>query len=258
MKIADTIRRFCALAVFFLGIAGFGQAEALFEKASEAYNQGGYDEALDYYQQILDSGAHSAAVYFNMGNAHYKKNEIAPSIYYYEKALLLEPNDPEIKNNLVFARNMTLDDITPLPQPDLERFYRNILTLFSMDGWAYMGVAFGLLFVLAYLFFLGGNTPNKKRIALISSLIALGFSVGSTLFSFLRHQANLRDNPAVIFAREISVRSEPNERGEAVFLLHEGTKVQVVDSLDDWQKIELADGQVGWVSENSLRLLKDF
>ena len=258
MSMAPIIRKFGCLVIFLLGMAAFGQGETLFEKASEAYNQGAYDEALDYYQQILDSGAHSAAVYFNMGNAHYKKNEIAPSIYYYEKALLLEPNDPEIKNNLIFARNMTLDAITPLPQPDLERFYRKVLSLFSMDGWAYMGVALGLLFVLAYLFFLGSNTPNKKRIALISSLVALAFSVGSTLFSFLRHQEYLRDNPAVIFAREISVRSEPNERGEAIFLLHEGTKVQVVDTLDDWQKIELADGQVGWVLENSLRLLKDF
>ncbi len=193
MKIDATIKRFGFLLVFLLGTAAFGQAEALFEKASEAYNQGAYDEALDYYQQILDSGTHSAAVYLNIGNAHYKKNEIAPSIYYYEKALLLDPNDPEIRNNLVFAQNMTLDAITPLPQPDLERLYRNVLTLFSLDGWAYMGIAFGLLFVLAYLFFLGSNTPNRKRIALISSLVALAFSVVSTTFSFLRHQAYLRE-----------------------------------------------------------------
>lgn len=255
---ATVLRKFSIVFLFVHALGLHGQAEGLFDKASEAYNQGAYDEALTHYQQILDSGSHSAALYFNMGNAHYKKNEIAPSIYYYEKALLLSPNDPEIQNNLVFARNMTLDDITPLPQPDLERFYRRLLSLLSIDGWAYAGIGFGLLFVLAYLFFLGSNTPNKKRIALISSLIAMAFAVVSTILSLLRYQAYQKDNPAVIFAREVPVRSEPNERGEAIFLLHEGTKVQVEDSLDTWQKIELADGQVGWIPAEALRLLKDF
>ena len=258
MMMAGTLRKFSILVLFVHVLGLYGQPESLFDKASEAYNQGAYDEALSYYQQILDSGSHSAALYFNMGNAHYKKNEIAPSIYYYEKALLLSPNDPEIQNNLVFARNMTLDDITPLPQPDLERFYRQLLSLFSIDGWAYTGIGFGLLFVLAYLFFLGSNTPNRKRIALIGSLVAMAFAILSTVLSLLRYQAYQKDNPAVIFAREIPVRSEPNERAEAIFLLHEGTKVQVQDSMDAWQKIELADGQVGWIPENALRLLKDF
>ncbi|MEJ2162986.1 MAG: SH3 domain-containing protein, partial [Robiginitalea sp.] len=138
---------------------------------------------------------------------------------------------------------MTLDAIAPLPQSDLEKLYRNFLYAFSMDGWAVIGIIFGLLFVLAYLFFLGSRAPNKKRIALISSLVALVLAVSSTLFSFLSYQAYQKDQPAIIYAREIPVRSEPNERSEAIFLLHEGTKVQVRDSLNNWQKIKLADGQ---------------
>ena len=106
------------------GLQAAAQENPLFSKATEAYNKGRYDEAISYYEQILESGSHSAAVYFNLGNSYYKKNEIAPSIYYYEKALLLEPGDPETLNNLRFAQNMTLDAITPLPQTDLQRFYK--------------------------------------------------------------------------------------------------------------------------------------
>ena len=241
-----------------LGPLALGQEDALFDKATEAYNKGDYDVALGHYEEILEAGQHSAALYFNMGNAYYKKNEIAPSIYYYEKALLLDPNDQEIKNNLVFARNMTLDAITPLPQTDLQRLYRSVAHSLSIDGWAYLGILFLILFVGGYLFFLGSQTPNRKRIALIGSLAALMLAVGSTALSFLRYRAYLADQPAVIFAREVPVRSEPNDRSSAVFLLHEGTRVQVRDSLDQWMKIELADGQVGWLPASSLRLLKDF
>jgi tetratricopeptide (TPR) repeat protein len=241
-----------------LGGPLIGQSETLFEKATDAYNEGNYEDAIGFYEDILEQGEHSAALYFNLGNAHYKKNEIAPSIYYYEKALLLDPDDPEVKNNLVFARNMTLDAITPIPETDLERYYNKLVLALSIDGWAYLGIFFVMLFVGAYLFFLSSQTPNKKRIALFSSLVALMLAVGSTTISYLRYRAYQEDQPAIIYTREIQVRPEPNERSSPAFLLHEGTKVQVIDSLGEWAKIELADGQVGWIPEKSLRMLKDF
>ena len=241
-----------------IGVQAGAQENPLFNKATEAYNKGRYDEAISYYEQILESGRHSAAVYFNLGNSYYKKNEIAPSIYYYEKALLLEPGDPETRNNLRFAQNMTLDAITPLPQTDLQRFYKRLVFALSLDGWAYAGIFFVLLFVGAYLFFLGSDTPNRKRIGLISSLTSLMLAVVCTTLSYLQYRAYRKDQPAIIFARELPVRPEPNERSTSAFLLHEGTKVQVLDSLNEWRKIQLADGQNGWITAESIRLLKDF
>jgi tetratricopeptide (TPR) repeat protein len=242
----------------FSGTGAFAQESVLFNKATEAYNQGRYDDAISNYEEILESGKHSAALYFNLGNSHYKKNEIAPSIYYYEKALLLEPGDPEIKNNLRFARNMTLDAITPLPQTDLQRFYQRLVFALSLDGWAYVGIFFVLLFVGTYLFFLASDTPNRKRIGLIASLVSLMLAIVCTSLSYLQYRAYRKDQPAIVFAREIPVRAEPNERSSSAFLLHEGTRVQVLDSLDQWRKIQLADGQNGWITAESIRLLKDF
>ncbi|MEJ2584649.1 MAG: tetratricopeptide repeat protein [Robiginitalea sp.] len=249
---------FALSLTLFFGMSAMAQEDSLFNQATEAYNQGRYDEAISNYQKILESGKHSAAVYFNLGNSYYKKNEIAPSIYYYEKALLLKPEDPEIQNNLRFARNMTLDAISPLPQTDLQRYYERLVFALSMDGWAYAGIFFVLFFVGTYLFFLGSNTPNRKRIGLITSLGSLILAVVCTALSYLQYRAYQKDQPAIIFASEIPVRSEPNERSTSAFLLHEGTRVQVLDSLDRWRKIELADGQNGWLPAESMRLLKDF
>lgn len=246
------------IALLLLGSPCMGQNQALFDKATASYNQGNYEEASSLYEQILEGGAHSAALYFNLGNAYYKQNEIAPSIYYYEKALLLEPGDPEILNNLAYAQNMTLDDISPIPEPDLERLYKKLLFSFSMNTWAFIGIFFMFLFVGMYLYFLGSGRPNRKRLGLISSGIALVLALFCTGFSYLRYRAYQETQPAIIFNREITVRSEPNKESSPVFLLHEGTKVQVMDSLDAWLKIELADGQSGWAEGDALRLLKDF
>ena len=234
------------------------QADALFAKAAEAYNAGDFQQAVSLYEEILSGNQHSAALYFNLGNAHYKMGEIAPSIYYYEKALLLDPNDAEIQNNLSFARNMTLDAIQPLPQTDLKRLYDNLVFYFRQDLWAYLGVAFMLLFVAGSVLFLALRRPNQKRVALIGGIVALLFSLGSTSMAYLQHLAYQSDQPAIVFEEEVAARSEPNPRSKEAFLLHEGTKVQLLDTLDNWQKVRLADGQTGWMPLKSLRRLKDF
>ncbi len=234
------------------------QANGLFAKATEAYNAGDFQQAVSLYEEILSGNKHSAALYFNLGNAHYKLGEIAPSIYYYEKALLLDPNDAEIQNNLSFARNMTLDAIQPLPQTDLKRLYDKLVFYFRQDIWAYLGVAFMLLFVAGYVLFLALRRPNQKRVALIGGVVALLFSLGSTTMAYLQYLAYQSDQPAIVFDEEVAARSEPNQRSKEAFLLHEGTKVQLLDTLDNWQKVGLADGQTGWMPLKSLRRLKDF
>jgi len=128
----------CILIVFSWTMNA--QEEALFDNATADYNEGKYEAAAKKYEEILQNGKHSAALYFNLGNANYKLNRIAPSIYYYEKALLLDPNDPEIKNNLAFARNMTLDDVEALPQAGLTRFLGRLTGLMTFDQWAYYAI----------------------------------------------------------------------------------------------------------------------
>ena len=234
------------------------QGDALFKKATNAYNQGEYEKAIESYLQILEDGRHSAALYYNLGNCHYKLNQIAPSIYYYEKALLLQPNDPEIKNNLSYAKNMTLDAIEALPETGLSKIYNNLIGLLTFDQWAYLAVALILLFVIAYIAFYYFRYSSNKRIAFITSMVSLILAVVSISFAFLQHQNFESDQPAIVFAEESVVKSEPNVRSTQAFVLHEGAKVNVLDKLNEYHKIELVDGKTGWILAEDLRLLKDF
>lgn len=248
----------------FLGIGLFtvllcsGQNETLFDQATTAYNAGEFEKAIELYDQILDSGQHSAAVYYNLGNAYYKQNEIAESIYYYEKALLLSPNDDEIQTNLSYAQNMTLDAIGTVPKTGLSKLYRNVTGKLTFDQWAYLAVVSMIVFVLLYIAFYYFNYSSRKRWAFIGSIIALFICILSVLFAYVQRRDFNAQRPAIIFAEEIAIKSEPNASSAEAFVLHEGTKVNVTESLNDWDKIILSDGKTGWIPNDKLRLIKDF
>ncbi len=252
------MKKLLYIIVLLTAFIGNAQNEALFDKGTDAYNNGDFLKAIEYYNGILDNGQHSAALYFNLGNAYYKLNQIAPSIYNYEKALLLSPNDPEIKNNLSYARNMTLDAIEVIPETGLARIYNTITGVLSFDQWSYVGIVFMILFVLLYIAFYYFKYAMRKRIAFVASIASLMISVMAVVFAFVQYNDFMTDQPAIVFDSEVQIKMEPNKRSEPLFVLHEGTKVNVLDELNDWKKIKIADGKAGWVTSESIRLLKDF
>lgn len=242
----------------FMCQGAWAQGEKLFSEAASAYNDGRYEEAAELYREIIENGQHSAAVYYNLGNTYYKMNRIAPSIYYYEKALLLDPDDQEIKNNLAFAQNMTLDAIEELPETDINRAYKLVTGLLTYDQWAYLSVIFMILFVLGMSLYMVFRFPREKRISFTAGLVALGLMVISVSLAYVQYREYITEQPAIIFAEETRVRTEPNMRSEQAFLLHEGTKVNILEGLDSWKRIELQNGQSGWLLAEDLRELKDF
>jgi tetratricopeptide (TPR) repeat protein len=232
--------------------------DKLFDKATTAYNNALYQEAISIYNQILEKDLHSAALYYNLGNAHYKMGEIAPSIYFYEKALLLQPGDKEILNNLSFAQNMTLDAIQPLPQTFLHKIYQTWVYFLPMDSWSYLGIGLMILFIVGFILFKVSYHPNTKRLTLIGSLVCLFLSISASGFAYLQFHDYRSDKPAIVFEVEVVVRAEPNVVAPESFRLHEGTKVQLIDSFGEWQKLKLADGQTGWIPQSTVKVLKDF
>lgn len=248
------IQVLCLCIVFFCN----AQNEKFFDQATTAYNAGEYEKAIGFYTDILENGEHSAAVYYNLGNAYYKLNEIAYSIYYYEKALLLAPNDDEIKTNLSYAQNMTLDAIDTVPETGISKLYKNITGKFTFDQWAYIAIAGMFVFVLLYIAFYYFNYSSRKRWAFIGSLLALIVCIIALFFAFIQRSDFNAKQPAIIFAAESTIRAEPNEASQQVFVLHAGTKVNVVDSLNVWNKIRLTDGKTGWIPKDQLKPLKDF
>lgn len=248
---------FIWMSLFYLS-TGFAQNETLFSQATEYYNNGQYSKAIENYNVILENGEHSASLYFNMGNCYYKLNNIGPSIYYYEKALLLAPNDSEILNNLAYAQNMRLDAIEEMPKTEISKIYNGVVGLFTYNGWAYLAVVLVMLFVTLYLTYFFLRSANKKRISFIASIFSIALAVLCVLMAYLQQQQEIKDDPAIVFSKEVKVSSEPNKNSEAVFTLHEGTKVNVLEELDGWEKIWIADGQTGWLLSDNIKKIKDF
>jgi tetratricopeptide (TPR) repeat protein len=252
------MKRLASFILLWIGFWSNAQNEAIFEQATVAYNEGDYEKAITNYLEILDNGEHSAALYFNLGNSYYKINQIAPSIYYYEKALLLKPNDPEIKNNLAYAQNMTLDAIEKMPETGFSKIYNKITGFLSFDQWAISAVVFTILFVVLYIAFFYFRYSSRKRIAFITGMISLIIALISMTFAFIQYNDFKGDRQAIIFSEEVAVKSEPNNRSQEVFNLHEGTKIHVLDSLDEWKKIRIGDGKTGWLMNTDIKMLKDF
>ena len=249
------MNNFVYILVFLMGSLGFSQNEQLFVQANDLYNKGDFEEAISKYDAIIDSGAHSAALYFNLANAHYKLNHIGPSIYYYEKALQLAPNDKEIQNNIAFARNMTIDAIDRTPEIGFAKFSKTVTNWLTFDNWAKLSVLLMVLFVVFYLVYYFNYGTTKKRLAFMSSISFLILSCTAIALAYNNYHLVENDQPAIVYAKETQVKSEPNLRSSESFKLHEGTKVQILDTVNNWKKIKLADGKTGWIPTLDIKAL---
>lgn len=232
------------------------QNNSLFDQGNALYTNGDYANAITKYEGVLSNNQHSAELYFNLANAHYKLNHVAPSIYYYEKALLLNPNDETIKTNLAYAKNMTIDAIETVPEIGFSKFLNSFTNTFSFDGWAKLSVITMLMFVVLTIVYFFTFSTGKKRLSFIGSVVFLAFMVTALSFAFHKYNIDKNNQPAIVFAQESLVKTEPNNRSEQAFTLHEGTKVQVLDTINNWKQIKISDGKTGWILASDIKLLK--
>ena len=154
------------LIFLFILFGHFSQAQntALFEKGNSAYNKGEYEIAVTSYETILESGETSAELYFNLANAYYKLDQVAPSIYFYEKALQLDPNDSDIKNNLSIANDRVIDDIEEEQPSGLEGFWNNLVSVLSFNQWGWAAIIFSFGFAVLFALYYFSNKSLWKRI----------------------------------------------------------------------------------------------
>lgn len=244
------------LVFLLLFVSGFAQAQSgLFEQANKAYANNEFDTAIQKYEEILKNGETSVAVYYNLGNAYYKQNKVAPSIYFYEKALQLNPTDKDVHNNIEFARNMTIDDIPVVEENGLGKSVNKLISTFTYNTWAYLAIALSILFVLFFLLYYFSRKPIQKRV--LFGIAAVAFLVGavSVYFAFKQQEIQFNNQYAIIFTEEAAIKNEPDQRGEAAFNLHEGTKAKVLEDFQGWVKIELANGSQGWTKNENLKKL---
>ncbi|MFT3794403.1 tetratricopeptide repeat protein [Flavobacterium sp.] len=227
-----------------------------FETGNKLYEKEKYAEAVINYEAVLRSGNQSAELYFNLGNAYYKQNKVAPAIYNYEKALVLKPGDKEILGNLHFAQKMTIDEIKEVPKVGFEKLLRDFTGAYHYDCWAWMAVSLSFAFLLFFVGYYFSQTTLLKRIFFIGMFVlvfAILLSILSALFEKSHYE---NERPAIVFAEVAEVKSEPRSNASNAFVLHEGTKVMVLEKTAGWSKVELLDDSTGWIENNAIREVK--
>lgn len=240
---------------FFFSFGLFAQGNSLFEQANAAYAEGNYELAIEKYNEILKRGKTDVAVHYNLANAHYKLNNIGPSIYHYEKALQLAPNDEDVLNNIIFARQMTLDAFEEEPRTGFSKLKFSVLSFFSTTGWAWAAIISILIFVALFLAYYFSSGSMKKRLFFISANLFLILAIVAVFMAFSRKEIEESKDFAVIFEDEVVVRNEPSERGEEIFLLHEGTKIRLLGEFQGWLEFELPNGSQGWLKKQTVKQL---
>lgn len=229
------------------------QNETLFEKGNAAYNEGDYETAKNSYEDILEKGETSAGLYYNLANSHYKLNNIAPSIYYYEKALQLDPNDSDIRNNLAIAQNMVIDDVGAPQSSGILGIWRNSIAILGYNAWGWAAIIFSFGFALLFVLYYFSNKSLVKRILFSFSVVCIFLTVFSLIFAFQQKSEISNNDYAIIFSQEAAVRDEPTLRSSESFFLHEGTKVRILETYQNWIKFELPNGLQGWMDKSEVK-----
>ena len=223
--------------------------------ADSAYVNGNYQEAIKVYESLLKHGE-SAELYYNLGNAYYRTENITRAVLNYERALLLSPGDGDIRFNLQIARSKTIDKIVPESEMFFVTWYRSLVNIMSVDGWGRMALVSLALVIVLFLVYLFSARVWVQKVGFFGGGILLVVFVFSNFFAWQQRQQLLNREGAIVVAPSVTVKSTPAQNGTDLFILHEGTKVVITDgSMKSWREIRLADGKKGWIESKKIELI---
>ena len=224
-------------------------------EADSAYTRGQYQQAISDYETLLKNGA-SAELYYNLGNAYYRTENITRAVLNYERALLLSPGDRDIRFNLQLAQSKTIDKIVPESEMFFITWYHSLVNLMSVDGWARMAVFSLALVIVLFLIYLFSEPVWLRKVGFFGGMFLLVVFVLSNIFAWQQKQNLLFRKGAIVTSTSVTVKSTPAKNGTDLFILHEGTKVSITDgSMKDWKEIRLADGKEGWIESNKIEMI---
>jgi tetratricopeptide (TPR) repeat protein len=245
------IMRKLIFILFLLGAAIItnAQPENLLKQANQLYASNEFAKAQKIYENLVGQGMESVELYFNLGNACYKNQELTKAILYYEKAKLLAPNDDEIQFNLDLVNQFVVDKIEALPRPFFLKWGQSILNLFNDNGWAFISILTFIFTLALAAFYIFARSLSLKKISFSAAIFFLIISLLSFTLAGKQKAKLTHRNHAVIFSTTVTVKSSPSESGTDLFVIHEGLKVEIKDELGDWADIKLEDGNTGWVKK---------
>lgn len=217
------------------------------KNADNEYKQGNYQQAIKDYEELLKKGS-SAELYYNLGNAYYRTDNITRAVLNYERALQLSPGDADIRFNLQMARSKTIDKITPKSEMFFITWYKTLVNLTGVDVWARIAIVslcVALILVLCYLF---GHRLILRKIGFYGAMVLLVIFVLSNIFAYEQKETLTRRTGAIIISPSVALKKTPVANGEQTTIIHEGSRVEIIDdTLKDWKQVELEDGREGWL-----------
>jgi tetratricopeptide (TPR) repeat protein len=219
------------------------------------FSAGSYDKALQVWTDIYKTGYRSANLAYNIGNAYFKLNNIPSAILYYERAYLLKPGDENINYNLQVARTLNVDRFQEIPELFFVKWYNFVALSLSTNSWGKISIISFVIFLLFLSLYIYSSKHSFKVLGFWAALFFIVIS-SSTLALTIRNKSLVyNSHKAIITSPVVSGKSSPDQSGNDLFVLHEGTKVTIEDEVGEWLEIRLSDGNKGWVPSNSIIII---
>lgn len=229
--------------------------EQIWDEANTAYVNANYPRAIELYHSIEDQGLASAKLYYNMGNAYFKTDDMGHAILYYNKALRLSPGDQDIRYNLDVANSYTKDRIQVVPELFLTRWIRSVRQTISGNAWAVLSLVFFAVMLVAVMAYMLVNSLLFRKIGFFATIVSLLLFVITTSFAVTERRHATSPTEAIVMRASVSVKAAPEKNSTDMFVLHEGTKVRVGNSVEGWIEVTIADGNKGWLEERTIEMI---
>lgn len=247
--------KYIILSLSFLSVSLFAQPETFMEQGNHFYQKQQYDKAIQSYSKILNEGYESAELYYNLGNAYYRKGSLGYAILNYERALRLSPGDDDIQHNLALANSRTIDRLNTLPDFFIFQWWESFLALLTFSGWVYLSYILYILLLGAIIFYFFTRRPDYQRISFFSGIVLLFLLAVSFSISAIKYNREFNIKNGIVVQQSATAKLSPDPDSKDAFVIHEGLKVKVEDKVDDYYRIRLKDGKIGWLPQNDLDMI---
>jgi tetratricopeptide (TPR) repeat protein len=221
-------------------------------EAEKLYAQKKYTQASALYEKILEKEGVAPELYYNLGNAYFKSNELGLAILNYERALRLDPGNDDAHFNLEFANQKVIDNVVMYESFFLKKWIDLLMKLLSSDGWFLTAGLFFIIMLTGVMIFIFGNSLIIRKSGFYLASVLLVLTIVSVIFAGLRLNQMEKHQEAIILSGAVVAKSSPDKSGTELFQLHEGTKVSVMTELGNWLEIKLGNGNIGWIETRHL------
>ncbi|MCK9281102.1 MAG: tetratricopeptide repeat protein [Melioribacteraceae bacterium] len=249
------MKKLLLLIILFSSILDAQNETNFFNEGNKLFKEKQFNKAIEKYGEILKLNKGNATVYYNLGNSYFRIGQLGYSVLFYEKALKIDPNFEDAEFNLAVVKARTIDKINPIPKLFLFEWWEGIINIFDVNGWLIVLSVLFALFLIALFNYLRGRRIETQKISFFSSSLLFALLIFFGLVVVGRINFNERNIRGVVVVNMVSAKYAPDEKSSDAFILHEGADFKIEDKIDNWYKIRLTDGKIGWIERKALEVI---